>query len=345
MTKRKGQAVAKRRRRTVAKRPSAPGPEPGPRVVPDPFVYRFDPSDKPRAALEIAIARFRARPEVTGIDLGFEIKSGKHTKRLAVRIHVREKVGRRHLTPRERFPDHILGVPVDVIAAVYEDHHVFDPARQTAVPIIRPGLSVSALNGDTGTLGLLVEDITDGKQLILGSAHVFGRAPDPQGGMTPIIQPGRADGGGAPDAIGTLLRSDRGTDTAVAVATGARPFDSHILGAANDVTGLRHPQRGDILEKSGRTTGITRGFVDSIVREFAGLQFVMRLVPLPGADGPICDFGDSGSVWYDPGTGEAVAIHCKGGSTPTQANAYAIATSLIYATQALGVRLPPGGGG
>lgn len=314
------------------------------RGAPDPFAYMHDPNDRPQAALEIANSRFRARPEVCGIDIGFKIQGGKHTAVVAVRIHVKEKVSVRHLTPRERFPKVILGVPVDVIAAVYEDHHAFDPARQTRVPVISPGVSVSSMDGDTGTLGLMLEDVVDGRSVVLGAAHVFAPSLASRPGETAIIQPGRADGGGTQDAACVLHRFDESTDTAVAAVLGGRPFTPHILGAARDVSGCRHPRLGDVLEKSGRTTGITRGRVDGIAQEFAGLHYVIRLVALDGATGPLCDFGDSGSVWYDPTTGEAVAVHCKGGSAPTMDNAYAIATSLIYATRNLGVRLPGSGG-
>src|SRR6266850_5761401 len=209
--RRPGKARARRPRKTEAHRSksrrsaSGAGP-PDPRALGasaqlDPFAYQYDPRDRPRAALDVALARFRARPEVTGIDLGFKIKAGRHQKVVAVRIHVREKVRRSHLTPRELFPKQLLGVPVDVIEAVYHDHLAFDPARQTHVTPICPGVSVGADGGATGTLGLVVEDVVDGRPLLLSAAHIFAPTVDSRPGDA-LLQPGPADGGGAADAMG-----------------------------------------------------------------------------------------------------------------------------------------------
>src|SRR6185295_3572889 len=100
-------------------------------------------------ALATALARFGSRAGVTGVDLGFKIKGGRHTRQLAIRIHVREKLADRYLTGRERFPRRVLGVPVDVIQAVYEPHD-FDPLRQVRVAVVRAGVSVGTLTGPTG---------------------------------------------------------------------------------------------------------------------------------------------------------------------------------------------------
>jgi len=287
-------------------------------------------------ALATAVARFGTRPGVTGIDLGFKIKGGRHTRRLSIRIHVREKLAPRYLTGRERFPGRILGVPVDVIQAVYEPH-AFDPARQLRVPVVQPGVSVGTLQGPTGTLGLLATDVVDGGPLVLGSAHVFAPTLDAQPG-DPVLQPGRVDGGGPQDTIAVLHRIDDATDSAVALALGARAFAPGFVQGPATVAGLRYPRLDDVLEKSGRSTGVSRGRIDGMAPTFAGLRFVFRLVPLPGDAGPLCDFGDSGAVWYDPVTGEAIGLHCKGGDTPDRINAYAIATSLPHAMARLGAR-------
>jgi hypothetical protein len=299
--------------------------------VPDPFEVPMDP--RVRAALETAHQRFGSRPNVIGIDYGIKLKGRGRKPYMAIRIHVPEKIPKGRLSRREKFPQYLLGVPVDVIEAVYEDNQA---ARLAAVDPINPGVSVGALGGGTGTLGLLVEDSTDSQPLLLGCAHIFGTT-----GPATIIQPGGADGGTAADAIGTWLRADRDTDSAVAVRQGARVFDPQILEAPGPITGLRFPQVGDVLEKSGRTTGITVGLVTAVVPSFVGLKSVITLMR-PSPDQPLCDFGDSGSVWYDRDTGEAVALHCKSGAAQGKPNAYAIATILMHVVQRLNVRLPGG---
>jgi len=68
------------------------------------------------------------------------------------------------------------------------------------------------------------------------------------------------------------------------------------------------PQLQDILEKSGRTTHITRGQVRG-VGTFGGFFPAMRLVLPAGSPGPISDAGDSGSTWYDAVTFAAKGLH------------------------------------
>jgi hypothetical protein len=334
-TPRRKQRATKARSTQTTRRDQAPRWE-------DPFATLAVDDDRYRRAFADATARFGARADVSGIDIGFRIRDGRQRPDVCIRIHVREKFDVSRLTKRELFPKTIRGVPIDVIQAVYERHDSFDPARQTAVEPVQPGVSIGALDGPTGTLGLILEDVVDNARVLLSAGHVF--APSEQASPgDPVLQPGRADGGVLQDTVGALHRLDEATDSAVAAAFGARVFSTQILGATYAVPGLRYPQLGDILEKSGRSTGMSQGRVDGIAPQFGALRFVFRIVPLEGDDEPLCDFGDSGAVWYDPATGEAVGLHVMGGDTPFRSNAYAIATSLIYATQRLGVRLPGSG--
>jgi hypothetical protein len=71
-------------------------------------------------------------------------------------------------------------------------------------------------------------------------------------------------------------------------------------------------------------TGITRGRVDGI-GTYMGVAPACHIVPLKNPSEQISDFGDSGAVWYDPTTLNAVALHCKG-ARPEERDQFAIGT-------------------
>ena len=274
------------------------------------------------AAFEKSLARFAHRPDVTGIDIGLKMKRGRHTGRLAIRIHVREKFQLRHLPARTRFPRLIDGVPVDVVEAVYVEHGggPTPPAR-----VIRPGMSVGLANRPAGTIGTIASDPAAGCDYLVSAGHVLADHAHPGAA---VIQPGREDGGRAPrDQVGTLQGINRSCDAAYAVLDGSRAVDRRAEVSGVVVSGTRYPRIGDILEKSGCTTKVTRARVDG-KGHFYGLKWAFRLVPLEGQMDPIAAEGDSGSVWYDPVTNEGVGIHCKGGALPASTMNFAVATSL-----------------
>ena len=103
-----------------------------------------------------------------------------------------------------------------------------------------------------------------------------------------------------------------------------------------------------LVWKSGRSTGLTRGFVDGIKMKVAMnyqamgvhmLQEVIRIVPRPGGiGGEISIGGDSGSVWVDEDSGKAVGLHFAGevGNNPEHALAHDI--DVIF--EALQVHFP-----
>jgi hypothetical protein len=56
-----------------------------------------------------------ARESVTGMDIGFKMVGGQQTPQLAIRVYVRQKLPPDQVPPRERLPEQVGGVPVDVI--------------------------------------------------------------------------------------------------------------------------------------------------------------------------------------------------------------------------------------
>src|SRR5215211_7499715 len=56
-----------------------------------------------------------AYPNVHNVDVGFEFANGEPTGRLAIRVHVTEKLAKSDLKRKDQIPDKLDGVPVDVI--------------------------------------------------------------------------------------------------------------------------------------------------------------------------------------------------------------------------------------
>ena len=56
-----------------------------------------------------------SRESVTGIDVGYRLVGGLPTGQLAIRVYVSQKLPIDQVPPRERIPEEVGGVPVDVI--------------------------------------------------------------------------------------------------------------------------------------------------------------------------------------------------------------------------------------
>lgn len=289
--------------------------------------------------LAAAVSKFSHRPDVTAVDFGYKLVAGKRTKRLCIRVHVREKHSLRHLTPRERVPPRFKGVATDVVQAVYEDSQVPANPRAQRSPEIEAGLGISHVNGGTGTLGLLVLD-SQNRPGLLSAAHVLVPGSNASPG-DPILQPGRLDGGQPQDTIAWLARADFDTDSAYAVLLDARPTDAAVFGSPVALTAAGFPVLGDVLEKSGRATDVTRAVVDGISPMMAGLHYAIHLAPLDEDAPAVALGGDSGAVWYNPVTQIGIGLHCKGTLSPSPGASFAIATSLVYVLRRLDLEILP----
>ncbi len=56
-----------------------------------------------------------ARESVTGMDIGFKIRDDEETEQIAIVVYVRQKLPPNQVPPRERLPEEVGGIPVDVI--------------------------------------------------------------------------------------------------------------------------------------------------------------------------------------------------------------------------------------
>lgn len=295
--------------------------------------------DRLIAVYHKVLAKYGHRPEVTGVDIGLQRRSGMETGVLAVRVHVLEKVAKRYLTGRELFPRQIDGVPIDVIEAAYVRQVGAGAARFST---LQPGISIGhpRLHG-SGTLGLFVRDGHDANlKYLLSASHVI--VPDNHSHAgDPVFQAGASDGGHAPaDTVANVSRFCLKVDAAIAVLSDSRPSIDQQLGTTTIISSVRAPAINDVLTKSGRTTDVTTARVDGVSGPYGDIQASFHLVPVR-LDDPklICDFGDSGAIWFDAKTGAGVGMHCMGAPNPTPGHQYAVATLLTEVFSRLKVTL------
>jgi len=230
-------------------------------------------------------------------------------------------------------------------------------SRLTEVSPLVGGVSVSAyVAGQSwaGTLGMVTYD-----NKILSNAHVI--ALDlannflPAG--TPVIQPGSYDGGTLDNQVGTLEnyipiefgrqvgRSPNLKYPANYADAAIATIDSGIAGSAGEqfdesgnyqVSGTTTVSEGDIVRKSGRTSGVTQNTVyltnASVTVDYGSgkrAYFVDQIVVYQ----TFSDSGDSGSV-VDKG-GEFVGLVFAGSDD------YSIVCKASYIIEGLGISVEP----
>lgn len=205
-------------------------------------------------------------PGVIGIGQGSHIPGEPAHLWLYLREHVPEA------------PDQILGVPVLKIIA--GDVRAFSTILIESPRLkYRPypgGISIgttatfkNSTFTTTGTLGMAVKDALTGEKLLLSNNHVFAWDTFENNGAMqgrPIIQPGDADGG-INDQIATLHRwvklPEIGSTTIDCAL--AKPLNQNDV--RDDILGIGTPgpmgeaQPGMMVQKSGRTTGLTQSKV------------------------------------------------------------------------------------
>jgi len=299
-----------------------------------------------------------ARPYVVAAGIGYKTVQGRRQPTLSIICSVTRKVPSAQLSPRDRIPPAVDGVPTDVVAT--------GPIRalQVRTGRVRPapgGVSIGHRDITAGTLGCLV--MKDGRPVILSNNHVMassgaGRLGDP------ILQPGPFDGGQVPadqiaeltafvpirfregpstcrlagavaavlNAIARVLGSDtrlrpvtmRAGENLVDAAI-ARPLrdadvDATIL-EIGAIPGVARGELGLAVKKSGRTTGLTSGEilqVDVTVDVQYGGGRVARFTDQLLA-GAMSQGGDSGSAVVDSGH-RLVGLLFAGSDTTTVIN-------------------------
>lgn len=198
------------------------------------------------------------------------------------------------------------------LPATFEDtaievvSRVDDESAGDRFDTLRPGISVGGRVATTGTIGAFVRH--DGQPAILSNWHILRRARIRRRGRYDIFQPGRLfQGTRVRNIVGRVTDWSKGLDCAVATLNDSRGFDTATRLSAFVLTEVRDPKEGDILEKVGARTGLTRGRVVDV----KGVN--VRIHPLKGKeDEEVSDGGDSGALWYFPDTGCGAVLHTYG---------------------------------
>lgn len=300
-----------------------------------------------RLALSQAAQNHLFDPNVSMIDFGYPEKDGELCfDDLAIRIHVHKKMrgaelesaiagGLTRLIPKE-----YCGFPTDVPQTkprLHQSWYWYQPAVSTNPRLRRQkplvgGISVSnQYQRAAGTLGSMVVDRKTGNRMILSNWHVLVGNWSARPGQK-IYQPGRLDGGNSPDSIASLYRDamTKNLDAAVATLDGNRLLINNQF-KLGPITGVKQPDLGMQVIKSGRTTGITYGIiaaVEGLTRlRYASLYRIIEHVftiephsPEETVSGP----GDSGSVWLEESSNKAVGLHFAGSDSPERALAMEI---------------------
>jgi hypothetical protein len=312
-----------------------------------------------RLAIQQAVRGWIYDPNVMLIDFGWPERGGKLLEdELAIRVHVKEKYTRGleleaavdDGKTRGYIPDFIAGFPVDRPVGTYRLQQYYrswwwrPPSRRASrADPMKGGISISNANWNVyATLGCLVKDRETNDPMILSNWHVLVGdwyvQPD-----LPIYQPGRGDGGTMADTIATLSRHAMSSnlDAAVAKLTGNRKLinDQFDLGP---VKGVGQAELGMQVAKSGRQTDLTYGLVSGIngtIRiNYRGvdrlINHVVTIEPRPPRR-EVSAGGDSGSLWCQESTMNAVGLHFAGSNEPERA----LAMDLQQVLEALNVEL------
>lgn len=326
------------------------------------------------AALNLNRRSLLSIPGVTAVDIGYRIKDGVFQNDLALRIHVERKLP----DDIEDFPNRPFfwfpkggkgkgkgyfklkkyEVPTDVIEGDYRPaQHPLRPgmvleepkdpnrvrvnSRRRLNPLVG-GISIGSPRAPSGTLGALVWDNTDGSACILSNWHILSGDLRVEAG-TPCFQPGRIDQGRSTDIVARLKRwsFDHQTDAALAELTGSRHYcTGEILGLPQQILGSSDPYLGMLVQKSGRSTGFTWGFVDGLYFSTAieysnGIVQVfedqIHIAPVE-LGGRISEPGDSGALWLTGPTEKepyrVVGLHFAGDLPRSAFGEYALANPI-----------------
>jgi hypothetical protein len=197
-------------------------------------------------------------------------------------------------------------VAAEATAAAAEVSELAGSGLQARVRPLKPGLSVGEVHIITAsTIGAFVRD-AKGQFYLLTASTVLG-GPTICELDSPVVQPGRYDGGTLDDVVGYVAKclpfgkeNPPANDVGLARLKEGVTFETAIPGIGS-IRGVREPTLGMNVRKVGRTTGLTTGRiiqVDATVQMSYGTAGVFTFVDCAIADGMSAG-GDSGALVVD----------------------------------------------
>lgn len=218
--------------------------------------------------------------QVIGIGRGFKEVSGEKTTIESIQVLVKEKKPISQLKAEDVVPEMLAGVRTDVIAVGEVKALAVRTERSRPA---QPGVSIGHYQISAGTFGAVVYDCESAQPLILSNNHILANTSSTERSNAnpgdPILQPASYDGGKITDDIlaylerfvplkmegsqQTELAEVNLVDCAVAVPIDGNLISNQII-EIGEVHGVSEANLGDLVQKSGRTTGLTRGQVRTL---------------------------------------------------------------------------------
>ncbi len=294
---------------------------------------------RPRApgAFRALSAATSPAPEnnVVGVGIGERIDGGRHTGVMALKFFVRVKYGDDQLTPSDRLPASIDGLPTDVEeVGTFRRFQLPDP--RTMIRPGPPGCSVGFEDPDgqvvmAGTFGALVK--RGARRFVLSNNHVLADENHlPVGALT--FQPGFLDAGIPPSTapiarLSAFVELRASQPNFVDCAISEVDDDSLVSNSIIKIGVPKGPataQANMIVHKFGRTTGYRVGFVDTTMMDvlvdyaIGTLTFHDQII-IKGLNGQaFSDEGDSGALIVERNTSRAIGLLFAGSPSHTIAN-------------------------
>ncbi|MBP1759272.1 MAG: hypothetical protein H6Q63_189 [Firmicutes bacterium] len=264
-----------------------------------------------------------ALPQVTGVGHGFKEVGGIPTDKEAIIVLVNKKLSSDQLTSNQLVPQSINGIVTDVIEVgefktysqkivegIAEEYNLQEVKRTSRIRPAVPGVSIGHYQVTAGTFGAVVYDSSTGQPLILSNNHILANASNGNDGRAkigdPILQPGKIDGGSNYYNIIAKLTRYITLDEYPAVnqidCALAKPSNNNLIlpeiSGIGRVQGIKSPELGMSVTKSGRTTAVTVGqirvinvTVDVNYGQGRVLRFENQILTTRMSEG-----GDSGSL-------------------------------------------------
>lgn len=270
---------------------------------------------------------------IVAVGVSRHMVKGKPVEQIGLKLMLREDTDQIDNLPA--FPTEISGIAVHVeVVGRPVASAVFNAKKRPAPGGYSIGNAANA--GESGTLGCLAT-YGGSKTGVLSNWHVL--ADVKAGSGTTIIQPGAdaADGGSAPgDTIGALAysvepswdSSARGdTDAALASVTDASDVSKALAKTTSETypvgAGTTRPAVDMLVQKSGRTTGYTKGKVKAVgVQVNVGYTngktgYFKDTFTVEPSSGDWERGGDSGSLVTTQSDTQPVGLHFAGNGSGT----------------------------
>ncbi|QDU63372.1 hypothetical protein Pan216_42500 [Planctomycetes bacterium Pan216] len=329
-----------------------------------------------RPTLSVHAAVGNAGRNVHAVGIGRKRTAENTGNDLAVRLYVVQKLPESLLSPRDRLPTEINGIPTDVVEAdpayLLVKRRSKKPApaggpkaaaascstrrREKQRPVVA-GISAGHRDITAGTLGTFCRSmrLTDDPSAtyVLSNNHVFANVNAALIG-DPLYQQGPADGGTYLEHFANLHRfveiqmggvTPNRVDAALGILLGGVGHVPEIC-SIGEIVGTKEPEAEMLVRKHGRTTGYSEGKIDDIEYDaLVGMDhndpsvvalFEDQLRIVTTTSEPFGLGGDSGSAVVDRTEAAIVGLYFAGPASGT----YGVANKIDHVLTELEIGIP-----